>query len=188
MLDLLEMDQYACGTYRYTRKDVPLDIKTTTLREIQRGEAIFRQHGNLVANVRRDKKLVYVMSTNSSLVMSTCNRKEKDGTLVEVSIPTSTKRYNQYTESGVEYLNNCYLSVRMCSGAVGRPKVIIEKEKIEFLRELRFSSTEIARIFGVCRRTLYNVRAENGMIESNQAFTWAWVEQAPPIINHQTIL
>ncbi len=102
MLDLLEMDQYACGTYRYTRKDVPLDIKTATLRNIDRGEAIFRQHGNLVANVWRDKKLVYVMSTNSSPVMSTCNRKEKDGTVVEVPIPTLTKMYNQYMK-GVDH-------------------------------------------------------------------------------------
>ncbi len=102
MLDLLEMDQYVCGTYRYTRKDVPLDIKTAALREIQRGEAIFRQHSNLVANVWRDKKLVYVMSTNSSPVMSTCNRKEKDGTVVEFPIPTSIKLYNQYM-NGVDH-------------------------------------------------------------------------------------
>lgn len=73
-------------------------------------------------------------------------------------------------ESGVECANNCCLATRISHG-VGRPKVRIEKEKIEFLRELRFSWTEIARMFGVCRRTLYNIRSVNGMLEGNQAFT-----------------
>ena len=46
---------------------------------------------------------------------------------------------------------------------VGRPKVKIEKEKIEFLRELKFTWTEISSIFGICQRTLYSICSEYGM-------------------------
>jgi hypothetical protein len=53
----------------------------------------------------------------------------------------------------------------------GRPKVVIEEEKIQFLRDLRFSWTQIAVIFGVCRRTLYTIRCEYGMIGDDVRFT-----------------
>ena len=53
----------------------------------------------------------------------------------------------------------------------GRPKVVIEQEKIEFLRELRLSWTQIAAVFGVCRRTLYTIRSEYGMVGDEQRFT-----------------
>ena len=48
----------------------------------------------------------------------------------------------------------------------GRPRVVIEQDKIEFLRELGFNWTQIASIFGVCRRTLYTVRVEYGIIST----------------------
>ena len=47
--------------------------------------------------------------------------------------------------------------------------MVIEQEKIEFLRELRFNWTQIAEIFGVSRRTLYTVRSEYGMIGDEYA-------------------
>lgn len=47
----------------------------------------------------------------------------------------------------------------------GRPKVFISKEQIEFLRELRLSWTKIASLFGICRRTLYRIRSEYGLME-----------------------
>lgn len=48
----------------------------------------------------------------------------------------------------------------------GRPRVVIEQDKIEFLRELGFNWTQIASMFGVCRRTLYAVRVEYGIIST----------------------
>lgn len=45
----------------------------------------------------------------------------------------------------------------------GRPKVVIEEEKILFLRELRFNWSQISALFGVSRRTLYNIRLTYGM-------------------------
>ena len=52
----------------------------------------------------------------------------------------------------------------------GRPKVVIEREKIEFLRELHFSWTQIAVLFGVSRRTLYSIRSDYDML-GNDNFT-----------------
>ena len=49
--------------------------------------------------------------------------------------------------------------------------MIIDQEKIEFLRELRFSWTQIAALFGVCRQTLYTVRSECGMVGDQHSFT-----------------
>ena len=46
----------------------------------------------------------------------------------------------------------------------GRPRVVINQEKIEFLRELRFNWTQITEIFGVSRWTLYTVRSGYGMV------------------------
>lgn len=48
----------------------------------------------------------------------------------------------------------------------GRPRVVIEQDKIEFLRELGFNWTRIASMFGVCRRTLYSVRIEYGIVST----------------------
>ena len=74
-------------------------------------------------------------------------------------------------ESGVQSHNNHYYAAVRIRTGVGRPKVKIEKEKIEFLQELKFTLTEIAMMFGVCRRTLFNIRHEYGMLETNQTFT-----------------
>ena len=57
---------------------------------------------------------------------------------------------------------------RISDGSRGRPKVIIEPEKIQFLRELNFTWTKIADIFGVSRRTLYNIRSEFGMVDEQR--------------------
>jgi hypothetical protein len=53
----------------------------------------------------------------------------------------------------------------------GRPKVIIEADKIDFLRELGFSWSKISELFGVCRRTLYSIRTAYGMVNNNHNFT-----------------
>ena len=51
----------------------------------------------------------------------------------------------------------------------GRPKLFIQKEQITFLRDLRFSWTQIASLFGISRRTLYTMRCEYGL--TNHEFT-----------------
>ena len=57
----------------------------------------------------------------------------------------------------------------------GRPCVAIVQEKIEFLRDLHLSWEKIASLFGVCRKTLYNIRSSYGMIESNDSFNFTTI-------------
>ena len=55
---------------------------------------------------------------------------------------------------------------REYTGQRGRPKYIIKREQILFLRELRFTWTKIALMYGVSRRTMYNIRSDLGLIGS----------------------
>ena len=61
---------------------------------------------------------------------------------------------------------------RISDGSRGRPKVIFEPEKIQFLRELNFTWTKTADIFGVSRRTLYNIRSEFGMVDEQEVCSY----------------
>ena len=70
-------------------------IKCFTIGDLEKGEYVFRQCGNLVATVWKDK-LVYVMSTTCNpSETSTCTRRQKDGSLLQVSLPLSISQYNQ---------------------------------------------------------------------------------------------
>ena len=79
--------------------------------DLQRGESVARQKGNLVATVWRDRRLVYVMSTNSDpRTPTTVQRKERDGSSQTVSCPRSIVDYNKYM-GGVDHadqLRNYY--------------------------------------------------------------------------------
>ena len=66
----------------------------------------------------------------------------------------------------------------------GRPKVVIDQEKIEFLRELRFTWTQIAALFGVCRPTLYTVRSEYGMTGDQYSFTSITDQELRDVVVH----
>ena len=70
--------------------------------DLQRGESIYRQKGSLVASVWRDRKLVYVMSTNCPPTGNTkVQQKEKDGSKKMFPCPPSIVGYNRYM-SGVD--------------------------------------------------------------------------------------
>ena len=49
------------------------------------------------------------------------------------------------------------------TGGRGRPKYVIKPEQLIYLRDLRFSWTKIASLYGVSRRTLYNIRFDLGL-------------------------
>ena len=64
---------------------------------LKRGESVSRQRDNLVASVWRDRKLVYVMSTNSNPKGdTTVQRRERDGTAQQVPCPPSVVVYNKF--------------------------------------------------------------------------------------------
>ena len=49
------------------------------------------------------------------------------------------------------------------SGSLGRPKVFINTDYIEFLREAGYSWNEISRLVGTSRSTLWRRLKENGI-------------------------
>lgn len=83
--------------------------------EFQCGEPVFYQSGNTVAAAWKDNKVVNVVSTLASPMESTSvNRRQKDGTRVEVSCPLCVALYNRYM-GGVDYSNQLcgYYHVRL---------------------------------------------------------------------------
>ena len=49
------------------------------------------------------------------------------------------------------------------SRSVGRPAALVDIEDIEFLRNLRFSYTDVAKILGVSRPTIYRKTEDEGV-------------------------
>lgn len=49
------------------------------------------------------------------------------------------------------------------TGYKGRPKLLIERNQLEYLRSLQFTWSEIASLFGLSRSTLYRRRKECGI-------------------------
>ena len=64
---------------------------------MERGEFVYKVCGGVVATVWRDNKLVYIMATNTSPTdATTCQRKNKDGTVDSIPVPQAISRYNKY--------------------------------------------------------------------------------------------
>ena len=96
---LLEKGIYGCGTTKPSRRGFPEDLKKLHL---QRGEHAFRQRGNLVATVWKDKKDVTLLSTMTSPdSVTTVQRRQRDGTITDVACPEVVPVYNRYM-SGVD--------------------------------------------------------------------------------------
>ena len=73
-------------------------------------------------------------------------------------------------ESGVSSSSIDVLKAqRQCTGGRGRPRYIIRLEQLVFLREIRFTWSAIAVMFGISRRTMYNIRSEFGLIDTEFA-------------------
>ena len=97
---------YVCGVCRDN-----IILTCNCVGDLQRGESVSRQRGNLVASVWRDRRLVYVMSTNSDpCTLATVQRKDKDGTSQTVPCPRNVVAYNRFM-GGVDHadqLRNYY--------------------------------------------------------------------------------
>ncbi len=65
--------------------------------ELQKGEFRYRQRGNLVVTTWRDKRLVYVMSTNTPpTATNAVSRRGKDRTKEQIPCPLSGSQYNRF--------------------------------------------------------------------------------------------
>ena len=56
------------------------------------------------------------------------------------------------------------------SGSAGRPSYLLSAQQLQFLRDLHFSWTKIAKILGVSRKTINRRRQELGM---SQELSWS---------------
>ena len=110
--ELLSLQIYACGTVRQTRRGFPQDLRSITL---ARGEGEVRQSKSLAALVWQDKRPVHVLSTLSQPgETQPVLRRERDGSLVELSCPTAILAYTKYM-GGVDLGDQLrkYYSVRL---------------------------------------------------------------------------
>ncbi len=72
--------------------------------------------------------------------------------------------------SSEEYSTTCISSHTAYTGCRGRPKILLSTQYVYGLRELGFSWTNISKILGVSRRTLYSRRLEMGLIGSGDPY------------------
>ena len=110
--ELLTHKEYACGTVRQTRRGFPQDLRRIAL---ARGVAEVRQSESLTAMVWQDKHPVNVLSTLSQPGKTQhVLRKERDGSLMELSCPTAILAYTKYM-GGVDFGDQLrkYYSVRL---------------------------------------------------------------------------
>ena len=66
--DLLRDNTYFCGTVRFNRHGFPSSLKPTRadVKALRKRESKFCRHGNLLASVWKDTKLVHFLSTQSN--------------------------------------------------------------------------------------------------------------------------
>ncbi|KAK3108956.1 hypothetical protein FSP39_019728 [Pinctada imbricata] len=98
--DLTENKTYACGTIRTNRKGLPPTITKSKLKK--QGDVIQMQKGDTVATAWHDKRTVTLLSTNVDPTDTTeVQRKQTDGTIINVPCPRVLKIYTQFT-NGVD--------------------------------------------------------------------------------------
>ena len=110
--ELFSNKVYACGTVRQTRCNFPQDLRRITL---ARGVGEVRQSESLTAVVWQDKRPVNVLSTLSQPgETQPVLRREKNGSLVELSCPAAILAYTKYM-GGVDLGDQLrkYYSVRL---------------------------------------------------------------------------
>ena len=82
-----------CSTIRLNQKGWPTDLSGAVAKKLKSGSILFRQAGNMVATLWKDKRPVAVLSTNSQPKMVTEVQKARGGKK-EVTIPAPVANYN----------------------------------------------------------------------------------------------
>jgi hypothetical protein len=72
-------------------------------------------------------------------------------------------------EAGISFTRpgNGLFVEKESTGRRGRPKYVIKEEQMIFLRELRLTWTIISEMYGISRRTMYNIRSGFGLVGSS---------------------
>ena len=124
---LLDHRIYSCGTFRKDRIGIPDVIKklgerkhkinlpscTCNIGDLEQGDFVFRQCDNIVVTAWKDKRLVYVMSTNVNATDTITVKRNKDK---QIPQPKNIAMYNKFM-GGVDKADQyrSYYSLRMKS-------------------------------------------------------------------------
>ena len=114
--DLEAHKTYSCATIHANRQGWPADLGKLAVKNMTKGEVKYRQDGNLLATVWKDKRVVCLLSTNSDAGMQKIKRKAPGGTK-EVDIPKPVVTYNS-SMGGVDLMDQHHAYY-----PVGRPSV-----------------------------------------------------------------
>jgi hypothetical protein len=107
LLELLQRGIRCCGTVRKNRKELPPDLLSSSS-HLQQHEYTYRQKGELGALVWMDRRLVYILTTHTSPAeIASIERRSKDGTTVQRSVPKAVADYNQH-KSGVDTIDQLH--------------------------------------------------------------------------------
>ena len=113
--ELLENGTYACGTIRTNRKGLPPAVSKAKLR--RQGEMVQQQNHSMVATAWHDKRTVTLLSTNADpREMTEVQRKQKDGSIVNVRCPKILKLYTQ-NMNGVDRADQLRSTYSICRKA-----------------------------------------------------------------------
>ena len=107
-----------CSTIRLNRCGWPKELNAQVAKKMKAGDVHFRQDGNMVATLWKDKRPVAVLSTltNTKPEMGEAERKAPGG-MKKVSIPKPVLRYNE-SMGGVDLADQLHSYY-----PVGRPSV-----------------------------------------------------------------
>jgi hypothetical protein len=105
--ELLRRGIRCCGTVRKNRKELPPDLLSSS-NHLQQHEYTYRQKGEVGSLAWMDRRLVYILTTHTSPAeTTTIERRSKDGTTVQRSVPKAVADYNQH-KSGVDTLDQLH--------------------------------------------------------------------------------
>ncbi|XP_066567992.1 piggyBac transposable element-derived protein 4 [Amia ocellicauda] len=114
---LLKEGMYVCGTTQQNRKGFPDALKLKNVGKLAQGEFFQCQHGNILATVMRDTKVISCLSSNAAPgIVGISQGKQKDGTVYGVPRPLPLLLY-QENMRGVDLcdqLRECYQVGRPC--------------------------------------------------------------------------
>lgn len=83
-------------------KGLPKDLDKIKFKN--QGDHVIKKKANLVVSVWRNKRKLTILSTNTNQGNEEVQRKQKDGTLKNVTCPKSVKLYNSYM-NGVDHVD-----------------------------------------------------------------------------------
>ncbi|XP_039613914.1 piggyBac transposable element-derived protein 4-like [Polypterus senegalus] len=108
---LLKLGLYMCGTTLQDRKGFPDTLKLKNIGKLAQGEFCQCQHGNILATVMRDTKVISCLSSNASPgIVGISQEKQRDGKVCRVPRPLPLLLY-QENMCGVDLCNQlreCY--------------------------------------------------------------------------------